>query len=50
MVKVKQEELNLLRLRQSYLNRKIMLGETGHLAELKAVHVNIENWYSKESS
>ena len=46
----KKEELNLLRLRQGYLNRKLTLGETWRLAELKAVHVSIENWYSSESS
>ena len=49
MFRNRQEELNLLRLRQSYLNRKIMLGNRGFLAELKAMHEKIENWYNKES-
>ena len=50
MTKLRQEELNLLRLRQSYLNRKLMLGDRSRLGELKAVHGNIENWYKKESN
>ena len=47
--KSKHEYLNLLRLRQGYLNRKLLLGETWRLAELKAVHISIENWYMIES-
>ena len=50
MSKGKYEELNLLRLRQIYLNRKLMLGETWRLGELKAVHGRIEKWYDNESS
>ena len=42
--------VNLLRLRQGYLNRKIVMGETWRLGELKAIHASIEDWYSKESS
>ena len=48
--KINKEELNLLRLRQGYLNRKIVMGETWRLGELKAIHASIEDWYSKESS
>ena len=44
-----KEELNLLRLRQAYLNRKLMHGETWRLPELKSVHTSIENWYANES-
>ena len=40
----------MLRLRQGYLNRKLILGETWRLDELKAVHVSIENLYSIESN
>ena len=43
-------ELNLLRLRQKYLNRKLSLGETWRLTELKKVHIQIETWYRLESN
>ena len=46
----KHEELNLLRLRQGYLNRKLMVGEMWRLSELKSVNTSIDNWYSIESS
>ena len=46
--RVSKEELNLFRLRQGYLNRKIMNGETWRLAELKSIHSSIELWYSRE--
>jgi hypothetical protein len=45
----KQVELNLLRLRQSYLNRKLMVGEIWRLSELRSVNASIDNWYSIES-
>ena len=48
--KLSKEELNLLRLRQMYLNRKLVMGESWRLGELKAIHTRIEQWYSKESS
>ena len=48
--KEKNEEFNLLRLRQVYLNRKLTQGENLRLSELKAVHTSIQNWYEKESS
>ena len=50
MFRVKQEELNLLRLRQTYLNRKLVLGDAGRLAELKTIHEKIQNWYDQENS
>ena len=48
--KLSKEELNLLRLIQMYLNRKLVMGESWRLGELKAIHSRIEQWYSKESS
>ena len=48
MLKQSKGELNLFRLRQIYLNRKLSLGETWRLAELKKIHLQIEEWYSKE--
>ena len=48
--KERNEELNLLRLRQAHLNRKVEHGETWRLSELKTVHSCIDNWYVKESS
>ena len=47
--KINKEELNLLRLRQGYLNRKMVMGETWRLADLKSIHASIEQWYSQES-
>ena len=48
--RLSKEELNLFRLRQGYLNSKIMMGETWRLADLKSVHSSIELWYSRECS
>ena len=45
----RREALNLLILRQHYLNRKIKMGEAGKLGELKTVHLLIEQWYTRES-
>ena len=42
-------ELNLLRLRQTYLNRKLSQGETWWLAELKVTHLCIIKWYENEA-
>ena len=47
--KEKKEELNLLLLRQSYLTRKVQLGQHSQLSELKLVHLLIEKWYTRES-
>ena len=38
MTRESKEELNLLRLRQGYLNRKLSQGELWRMLELKAVH------------
>jgi hypothetical protein len=48
ITKQTRSELNLLRLRQTYLNRKLFLGQSWRLLELKQVHIQIENWYSRE--
>ena len=45
----KREELNLLLIRQSYLTRKVKLGEIWKLGELKTVHKLIDQWYRLES-
>ena len=50
MTKLSREELNLFRLRQGYLNRKLLLGQFWQLTELKAIHLRIEQWYAKESN
>ena len=50
MTKQMRWELNLLRLRQTYLNRKLSLGHTWRLPELKKVHMQIEEWYTRECS
>ena len=50
MTKTLMGELNLLRLRQTYLSRKLFLGETWRLPELKRIHLQIEEWYSRECS
>ena len=49
MTRESKEELNLLRLRQGYLNRKLSQGEFWRMSELKAVHSDINEWYEKES-
>ena len=46
----RKEELNLLRIRQVYLNKKLLVGETWRLAELRSVHSLIQNWYEIESN
>ena len=48
--KLSKEEFNLLRLRQGYLNRKLLKGETWRLGALRAVNEEIEQWYSRECS
>ena len=47
--KERNEELNLLRLRQVYLNKKVVGGQNGRMWELKNVHNLINNWYKKEA-
>ena len=43
-----KEELNLLRLRQIYLNRKISIGQSWPLPNLKIIHRKINKWYENE--
>ena len=50
MTKLMRWQLNLLRLRQTYLNRKLSLGQLWRLPELKQIHMQIEEWYSQESN
>ena len=45
----KREYLNLLLLRQSYLSRQVHQGMLHYLAQLKSVHLLIEQWYRRES-
>ena len=45
----KREYLNLLLLRQSYLSRQVHQGMQHYLAQLKSVHLLIEQWYRRES-
>ena len=47
--KERREHLNLLLLRQVYLVKKVQQGLLGKLAELKTVHLLIDNWYVRES-
>ena len=49
MNREKRGELNLLLLRQAYLARKLQLGRTDLLGELRSVQTLIEEWYEKES-
>ena len=46
--KERRSELNLLLLRQSYLTRKLQQGKVQMLADLKTVHLLINQWYEKE--
>ena len=41
--------LNLLLLRQAYLSKQLQLGRCSRLGELRAVQVEIIEWYEKES-
>ena len=47
MAKNKKEELNLLLVRQAYLNRKVKLGQFERLGELSTVHHEIQLWYQR---
>ena len=48
MAKDSRSELNLLLVRQAYLNKKIKLGQADKLAELRTVHGLIQGWYQKQ--
>ena len=47
MSKDKKSELNLLLVRQAYLNKKVKLGHLQKLGDLKAVHHQIQHWYQR---
>ena len=48
MLKDSRAELNLLLVRQAYLNMKVKLGNTNKLGELHTVHRLIQTWYENE--
>ena len=48
--KDKKEELNLLLVRQAYLNKKVNLGHLQKLGELQTVHQNIQLRYQRACS
>ena len=48
MAKVSRAELNLLLVRQAYLNKKVKQGNTNKLTELKTVHGLIQQWYQNQ--
>ena len=43
----RKEELNLLLVRQAYLNKKVKLGNFDLLGDLRTVHHQIQLWYQK---
>ena len=47
MSKDRKSELNLLLVRQAYLNKKVKLGHLQKLGDLKAVHHQIQHWYQR---
>ena len=48
MRKDSRGKLNLLLLRQAYLNKKVRHGETRFLAELSTIHSLIREWYEEQ--
>ena len=46
--KDRHSALNLLLVRQAYINKKIKLGQSELLGELKTIHGLIQNWYEIE--
>ena len=50
LMKASREELNLLLVRQAYLNKKVKMGQSGKLGELRTVHKLIQLWYERECS
>ena len=48
--KAKKDELNLLLVRQAYLNKKVRLGNFQLLGELKTVHQLLQQWYQEACS
>ena len=47
MSKDSKAELNLLLVRQAYLNKKVKLGQSELLVQLKNIHSLIQGWYEK---
>ena len=47
MLKDSRAELNLVLIRQAYLNKKVRLDMTSKLTELKTVHSLIQKWYRR---
>ena len=47
MSRDRKSELNLLLVRQAYLNKKVKLGQLEMLENLKAVHHQIQCWYQR---
>jgi hypothetical protein len=43
-----RDELNIFLSRQDYLNRKVKMGQSELLVELKNVHNLIQGWYEKQ--
>ena len=50
LMKASREELNLLLVRQAYLNKTVKMGQSGKLGELRTVHKLIKLWYERECS
>ena len=48
LLKDSRAELNLLLVRQAYLNKKVRLGMISKLRELRSVHSLIQRWYERE--
>ena len=48
MNKHRRAELNMLLMRQNYLTRKLHMGNTARLTDLREVHILIESWYKEE--
>ena len=48
--KEKRGELNILLIRQAFLGKKLLSGDFGQYAELRAVQVAIDEWYQKQSA
>ena len=50
LMKASRDELNLLLVRQAYLNKKVKNGQIDKLGELRTVHKLIQQWYENECS
>ena len=49
LIKLKKGELNLLLVRQAFLNKKVKMGQLHMLGELRTVHQQIQLWYQRAS-